>query len=112
MMTKICECCHFLEYLDLDYCEQLSNVVLKPISNLENLEFLSISRCYKIDDDGIYFLLRCKNLRHLHLSELEMVTDDSISRLNFLKLKSLDISGTGATDDGNFPFKISYTSPY
>jgi hypothetical protein len=81
-ISVIAECYHDLIDLDLSYCEDITDVGLSKIAECcHNIEFLNLTHC-DISDVGIISLsVGCPCLLSLNLSYCDKITDSSITRL-------------------------------
>lgn len=76
--------------------------VLKQLPNLRSLNLRGINEHGgHITDNGLSILRGMRNLRRLNLSANRQLTDAELNHVQFLtRLESLDLAGTGVTDDG------------
>ncbi|KAK2917973.1 hypothetical protein Q8A73_004719 [Channa argus] len=125
----LCSSSEGLHRLHAAVCPRMSDITLKSVATLKNLQYLDISFCNKVSDVGIEYLTEgsavtklqelnvshcsgltdisviriaqrfCK-LHHLDLSYCERLTDMSLEWLSGSSICSLDISGCNIQDQG------------
>ncbi|OVA01954.1 Leucine-rich repeat [Macleaya cordata] len=87
-----------LRSLNIADCRAINNSALWAITGMDTLKELDLSRCVKVTDVGIKHLLSIPNLEKLSVSETG-VTGDGVSWLSSLKkLSKLDLGGIPVTD--------------
>ena len=81
-----------LTYLNLGFCDNITDAGLKEIGNISALSLLNLSGCEKITDAGLKELVRMTSLTGLDLSECGNITDAGLKELGRMtSLTSLDL---------------------
>ena len=90
------DCCKSMKKVNLHGCFRVSDISLKYLSSMENLESLVLSGCKSILFEAISILFKsCLRLSHLSLATCgECITDAMIESIgsNVLHLKTLDLT--------------------
>ncbi|KAK2842135.1 hypothetical protein Q5P01_012335 [Channa striata] len=93
-----------LQYLNISFCSRVSDVgigYLAEGSAVTKLQELNVSHCSGLTDNSVIRIAQrfCK-LHHLNLSYCERLTDMSLEWLSGSSISSLDISGCNIQDQG------------
>lgn len=92
---------HLPYTLNLEDCENITDVGLSHLANDVQLRGLNLHQCEKITDGGLMHLAGAKNLESLNLHWVELITDEGMKHLSGLKqLKHLDLDWTEITNKG------------
>jgi hypothetical protein len=79
----------------------VTDIGLKHIEGLTNLQYLNLFGCSRITDAGLEHLKRMTNLEELNLLECGHITDGGLKHVREMtRLKTLRLRGTQVTDAG------------
>ncbi|CUE74318.1 receptor-type protein kinase, putative [Bodo saltans] len=70
-----------LRHLDLRGCVNITNIGLKCVFSLQQLQHLVVCRCDQITDSGLGSIFLLRHLRHLDLSLCNKITDAGLANV-------------------------------
>lgn len=89
-----------LEYLNLNECDQVSDLGLLQLAKLRRLKELHLLGCNRITDAGLSYLPHLTELERLNLRYCYNITEDGLPQLQKCgKLKEVDLTSTKISPD-------------
>ncbi len=90
-----------LEYLDLSFCDKITDFGIARLSGLSALQTLILTHS-KVTDKGLSYLKNLIHLKTLDLEGCEGVSVDGIAQLKHLSLQMVYLSSEGFIEDNRY----------